>query len=144
MIYFVDEDLAYAKEFTVPLILRGYEVKVLENADQALNTLEQAQDVQLVIVDVMLATGEIGVSQFTADDTEGFLKTGLTLIEYLTERRGDIFPRKFVVLTAASESSLISTIERMCRKSGITVLWKSDYRRPADLADKLVELIRVG
>lgn len=141
MIYFVDEDVAYAKEFSVPLILRGYEVKIISNADNAFEILENADDVQLAIIDIMLATASAEKSRFTADETDSFLKTGLLLMAYLNDKRRDVYPERFVVLTAASQPRLVNEIRQTCKDMGVPVLRKTDYRRPANLADELIKKI---
>jgi ActR/RegA family two-component response regulator len=142
MIYFVDEDLSYARQFTVPLVLRGYEAKILLNADRALDVLSEAKDIELAIVDVMLATADARHSRFRADDTDSFLETGLALMRELNKTRPDVFPRKFAVLTAASEASLVGDIETACRKMQVPHLKKGDFKQPKALADRLVEIMQ--
>lgn len=142
MIYFVDEDLPYAKEFSVPLVMRGYDVTFLSDADTALTRLDSADDIQLVVVDIMLAVGDMATSQFRADETEGFLLTGLNLMFHLSAKRGDMFPKRFVVLTATSESIIANRLQPYCRNMDVPILRKSDFRRPAHLADKLIELLQ--
>jgi len=142
MIYFVDEDVPYAKEFTIPLIMRGYNVEILPNADLAYDALEKAADVELAIIDIMLATAEKQNSRFGADETAGFLKTGLLLMNYLSDRRPNLFPKRFVVLTAAGDAGLLREINGQCRTIGVTVLRKSDFRKPSGLADRIIELIK--
>jgi len=141
MIYFVDEDVPYAKEFSLPLILRGFEVKIISNADKAIEVLETAENIQLVVLDIMLATGDAKTSKFSAGDTENFLTTGLLVIEYLSNVRSSIFPKTVVVLSSAGKVNLVSEITRVCHDAKIQYLKKSDYKRPADLADDLLKIL---
>jgi ActR/RegA family two-component response regulator len=142
MIFLVDEDQTYGETFTMPLVMRGFDVKILGNADKALNELSEARNVELVIVDIMLATAPRSQSKFGVGETNGLLLTGLVLLRRLRQIREDIFPGKFVVLTAASEPGLVSTISSTCSDLDVPVLWKGDYKRPANLADRLVGIMR--
>lgn len=142
MIYFVEEDVPYAKEFSVPLILRGYDVEILPDADTALARLDRATDIELVVIDIMLATRDAVNSQFKPDETDGFLLTGLNLMFHLSAKRGDIFPRRFVVLTAASELTISNRLVGVCRNMRVPILRKGDYRRPKLLADELIYIMQ--
>lgn len=141
MIYFVDEDVQYAREFSVPLVLRNLEVKILSDADAAYNTLESATNVDCVIVDIMLATGDAGASRFSSAETDGFLRTGILLMSYLSNCRPTLFPHRFVVLSAAG-TSLMLDVKKYCLEQRITVLRKSDFRDPSALADELQKIMK--
>lgn len=142
MIYFVDEDVPYAKEFQIPLIMRGYKVDILPNADLAYDALESSDNIELAVIDIMLATAEKEKSRFGADESAGFLKTGLLLMNFLNSKRPEIFPKRFVVLTAAGDAGLLREIESQCRVMGVPVLRKSHFRKPSALAEKLLGLLR--
>ena len=143
MIYFVDEDVQYARELCVPLQMRGYETKIIENADLAYEELERAEDVQLAIIDIMLATNGAETSRFSAADTDDFLETGLLLMRYLSAARDNLFPNRFVVLTAAG-AVLIQKISLECNEMGVEVLKKGDFRDPSTLADSIEEILKHG
>tara|TARA_R110002051_G_C8630143_1_gene484651 strand:+ start:568 stop:1005 length:438 start_codon:yes stop_codon:yes gene_type:complete len=136
MIYFVDEDIQYSREFSVPLQMRGHQLSILPNADVAYDTLENADDIDLVIVDIMLATGDVQTSRFSSSDTDGFLETGLLLMRYLSDLRPEYFPRKFVVLTAAG-AKLIQRVNSVCVDLDVPVLKKGDFRVPSTLANSI-------
>jgi hypothetical protein len=142
MIYFVDEDVPYIQEYSVPLKLRNRSVSILANADLAYDTLETASDVELAVIDIMLATGSKETSRFSRAASEDFLKTGILLIHYLTDLRPQLFPKKFVVLTAASDHRLLRSVRECCDPLNIEILRKMDYSSPAKLAQKIESLIR--
>ncbi|NYI28218.1 hypothetical protein [Sulfitobacter geojensis] len=125
----------------MPLRLRNRSVDSLPNADIAYETLEKANDVELAVIDIMLATEDKGVSKFSRTETEDFLKTGLLLIDYLANARPDVFPRRFVVLTAASDRKLLKAIRDRCGPRKIEILRKMDYSSPVSLADKIESLL---
>lgn len=141
VIYFIDEDVPYVTEYSVPLKLRNKAVQILPNADLAYNVLETANDIELAVVDIMLATEAKEVSRFGRVETEDFLRTGLLLIEFLTDLRPEVFPHRLVVLTAASDYKLLKSIRDTCEPKNIEILRKMDYSSPTKLADKIQSLI---
>ncbi len=86
MIYFVDEDMNELEPFAIELMNRGYEVSMIGDADEAFSALIDAKAIDAVILDVMLATKENGVSQYNAVDTNNFITTGLSLLDDLVEQ----------------------------------------------------------
>ena len=141
MIYFVDEDREYLQEFTVPLKLRGHEVETVLDADDAFEILEKVEDAEIVVIDIMLATDTSNKSRFNRADTDDFMQTGLLLMRYLMDARPDLFPKKFVVLTAASQAKLLKAIGDFCPRHKIEVMRKTDYPSPVELADKIESLL---
>lgn len=141
VIYFVDEDVPYIQEYSVPLKLRNRSVCILSNADIAYRTLEMANDVELAVIDIMLATESKESSKFSRAESEDFLKTGILLIQYLNDLRPRLFPKNFVVLTAASDRRLLKSIRDCCDPLNIEILRKMDYSSPAKLANKIESLI---
>ena len=140
MIYFVDDDVNQMRAYRDELEEHGYEVKALRNADIALDHLEQAVDIELIILDVMLGAKEKSSSRFDAEDTEGFLITGLILLDKLMEQQHIKTNRTLIIFSMAHQVSVINKIEKQVEKYGINYLRKYDYADPYEFCKKLSEL----
>ncbi len=129
MIYFVDEDVMQIETFKIELILMGYEVNNLLDADEAFNVLSKADaKLELAIIDVMLAADiDSERSKYNRDRTEDYLKTGLCLLDDLKNARPDIFPRKAVLFSMASDLQLLQTIRKISMDYGIPFFDKNKF-----------------
>lgn len=125
-IYFVDEDYLKFVAFIIELEYRGYKVAPISDAGRAFETLSTASDIELAVVDIMLA-GTPGDTHFGEDRTDGFLTTGLILVEDLSKARPDVFPQRCVLFTNASTSAVLGPAKLLHERTGVPVLRKSDY-----------------
>lgn len=133
-IYFVDEDYAKLYALIVELEFRGYTVVPIGDADRAYDALATAPDVELAIIDVMLAAGE-GASNYWEGRTDGGRVTGLVLLEDLKRARPDIFPRRAALLTAASTHQLINQVRQSSQLNHVPIWQKGEMSSPKEFGD---------
>ncbi len=145
MIYFIDEDYrklrALASELTT---FHGFETKIIRDADSAFRELSDvnASDVDLVIIDVMLAVKADGkASRYSREDTDDFHQTGIALLDDLALVNPSVFPRKSVYFTHASSGDLVKAISTSANKHGIKMLKKKDYDTAYDFGKEIVAII---
>ncbi|HWD19121.1 MAG TPA: hypothetical protein VHB20_07565 [Verrucomicrobiae bacterium] len=144
MIYFVDEDVAQLRPFRAELIYRGYNVKILTDADLAFATLSGAQPeaIQLAIIDVMLATAtDELVSRYSRSDTNNFHQTGLILLEDLVKSNAAVFPKHAVFLTHATNDALFARIKMVADKHNMPLLRKRDFESALAFGDKIQAIL---
>jgi ActR/RegA family two-component response regulator len=141
LIYLVDEDVSQLSAFADELRFRGYNVKQIENADDAYSWLVAAQDVQLVIIDVMLGTLDPDTSRFSRDKTLDFLTTGLALIKDLVDHDPDKFKHKLVLFTMTSTPNLVMEVQHASQEYHAPFLRKRDYVSPYSFGTKIEEIL---
>ncbi len=146
MIYFVDEDINETEPFAIELQNRGYKTTILCNADEAFSALINANDIEAVILDVMLATSEEGNSRYNAVETENFITTGLSLLDDLVdqfkEREDNAIPDKVILFSAAQRKWVVDMIITKASHYQIEYLDKKFYDDTFIFADKIVEIIK--
>lgn len=140
MIYFVDDDVNQMRPFRDELEEQGYQITTLRNADEALKCLEQANDIELVITDVMIGTAPSEDSRFTSEETENFLITGLILIDKLMKNHATQLKNHLIIFSMGHQSFVVEKIEEIVKKYNIQYLRKSDYADPYEFCKKLAEL----
>jgi CheY-like chemotaxis protein len=158
MIYFVDDDVNQMRPFREELQANGYEVTELRNADEALDCLKKANDIELIIMDVMLGTGPKETSKFSMEETNGFLTTGLILIDRLTDffsglissdpliKHKDLgaLKNRLVIFSMTHQQEVIKEITKRVEKNNINHLRKSDYADPYDFYTTLINITHLG
>lgn len=146
MIYFVDEDINELEPFAIELKNRGYEITILSDADEAFSVLINANDIEAIILDVMLATAEDDKSRYNAVDTNNFATTGLTLLDDLAtqykEKGDDTIPKKVIIFSAAQQGWIVNKIESKSKKHVIEYLDKKTYDDTFTFADKIEEIMK--
>jgi len=142
MIYFVDEDSTQLTPYIVELELRGYQVVPIDNADDAYKVLSGASDIQLVILDIMLAAGPSGTSRFSRERTHDFILTGLALLEDLNNTNAAHFPRRVVVFSMANQDWVVNDIRKAAEQYQIAYLQKRDYPSPFGFGEKIAEILK--
>ena len=140
MIYFVDDDVNQMRPFRDELEINGYQVTALRNADEALDCLEKADDIELIIMDVMIGTGPMKTSRFNAEETENVLKTGLVLVDKLMKEHANHLQKRLIIFSMAHQLYLREEIEKTKNIHKVEYLCKSDYADPYDFCKKLAEL----
>lgn len=140
MIYFVDDDVNQMRPFRDELEEQGYQITTLRNADEALKCLEQANDIDLVITDVMIGTAPSEDSCFSREETEDFLITGLVLIDKLMKNHAKKLNQNIMIFSMAHQGLVVEKIDDTARKYDIQYLRKSDYADPYEFCKKLAEL----
>jgi len=141
--YFVDEDARAFSAWMTELEMRGFDTKVLWNADEAFAHLERVTvaDVDLVVVDVMLAVSESTQTRFTPERTDGYLETGLRLLEDLSVANPSVFPMCAVFLTnTASQSTLAETL-RVGKVLNVPVWSKAQFVSPVEFGDSVAQRV---
>lgn len=145
MIYFVDEDVNETEPYVYHMQSLGFKTRVLENADDAFDCLVKAQDIEVIILDVMLAARVSGSSRFDASSTNNFVTTGLKLLEDLVQQRGDdgsnAIPQKIILFSAAARPEVVNLISSARDTYKIVYLNKLDYDEVGEFADIVLSII---
>lgn len=144
MIYLVDEDVNQLSAFAEELRFRGYNVLQIDNADSAFDCLTTAQDVELVIVDVMLGTADPEISRFSREKTTDFLTTGLALLEDLFLVDGSKFRNKIILFSMTSTPNLVQAVQRASTLYAAPFLRKRDYVSPYSFGEKIHAFLNDG
>lgn len=139
MIYFVDEDVALTEAWRAAVALKGHEVSPIEWVEDAEEILLVADDIDLVVVDVMLAQ-RASTEAYAPHVVPGSgLAVGLTLVERLIAARPDIFPGSVVLWTHVRNESILAQCRSKKNDWAVEFIRKRDYRSPAKFA-ALVEV----
>jgi len=143
MIYFVDEDYRKLRSLSSELTFNGYQTEIIRDADTAYSQLCNVADneVDLVIIDVMLAVKSNGSSRYSREQTEEYHKTGICLLEDLVLTNPSVFPRKAIFLSHASSAELVAEIKAAESKYGVKYLRKADYDTAYHFGLEVVEII---
>lgn len=145
MIYFVDEDVNETEPYAYHMNYLGYKTTIIDNADDAFHILINAQDIEAIVLDVMLATKQSADSMFRAIDTNNFVTTGLKLLEELTDQLQNHdnvkIPKKVILFSAATRQEIVNQITQSKERYGVEYLNKLDYDDVDDFADKIMEVI---
>ncbi len=143
MIYFVDEDVRYLEAFVVELECRGHKVRVLDDADVGFKELTGAADIDIALIDIMLAVEQDPhKSRYKIESEEEELTTGLAFLDDLVVQRPDVFPQKAAVLTCAREPWLVTRIKHVCGKHKIPLLNKDNFASSLEFAEQIEEIIQ--
>jgi CheY-like chemotaxis protein len=149
VIYFVDEETGGMSAYPVALMIKGHPVKTIPDATRALALLQEADRIDLVIIDVMLARGFDPSQSFRPDQTGRGLQTGLRLLDLLCEKRPDSFPSRAALLSAATDEQLVTTIKRASEQFEIPYWRKEDFKVTRDFCRAVTDhlesfAVRVG
>ncbi len=144
MIYLVDEDVNQLSAFAEELRFRGFDVLQIDNADSAFDCLLAAQDIELVIVDVMLGTADPEISRFSRERTTDFLTTGLALLDDLFLVDGQKFKSKILLFSMTSTPTLLQAVQRASSQYGAPFLRKRDYVSPYAFGEKVQAFLGSG
>ncbi|MDH4148115.1 MAG: hypothetical protein OEY23_23405 [Acidimicrobiia bacterium] len=143
MIYFVDEDHARFDAWIQELrVFRNLEVEVFADADTAFGQLSERDDVQLAILDIMLSAGSPTSARFSEARTDGYLETGLKLLDDLAEVRGDVFPRRAILLTNTVNASTLRAAQLCAGRHNVPVWKKSNIDSPLQFGDQIEDRLR--
>jgi hypothetical protein len=137
MIFFVDEDMGECSPYSIALGMQNFTVTTLPDASVALADLRVASDVELVFIDVMLARGSDPDGLFTSELTGRGLQTGLRLLDSLVDHNDKVFPRRAVLLSAATDNELVKSIEAHGRHHGVPFWRKTDFATTSDFVRKV-------
>ena len=139
-VYFVDEDYPKYQAWLEELRYRKRRVCPIGNADDAYAVLIAADDIELVIIDVMLSASPTGSSQFTRARTDDFLETGLALLEDLAAHRPEVFPQRAVLLTNTINRDTFRAARECAGRHKVILLEKSVIVSPFDFGDRIESL----
>lgn len=103
MIFFVDDDRRYIKDYVEEIESRNYFVMHEHNIDDAFKlVVKHIQDIQILVVDMMMPPGDI----LDERDNENGKRTGILFVKKLEEEVGEIkFP--LIVFTHVNIENLI-------------------------------------
>ncbi len=127
MIFFVDDDRRYIKDYVEEVESRNYYVKHEHNIDNAFKLVtEHSQDIQLLVMDIMMPSGKL----LNERDNENGKRAGILFIKAIEERIGEInFP--LIIFTHVSIDNLDDRYQKY---------QKEDYT-PSEFADKIEQII---
>jgi len=142
MIFLIDEDETQVRPFKTELEIRGLKVISILSADAALHSLKKRTDIDLAIIDVMLAADTNGdTKDFSRENTKDFKTTGLRLLERLVELNPTVFPNRAVLFSMATTAEMVSEIKIECGKFGVEFLRKAEFASPLEFGDKIEEIL---
>jgi hypothetical protein len=145
MIFFIDEDSAAFRAWTSELRLRGLQVECLWNANEAFDRLykiEQAE-VQLVIIDVMLAVEDVDDDRFSLERTYENLETGRCLLDDLIDQNPAVFPDRAVLLTNTINEKILRAAVKKSSRHKVPLWKKANIYSPVDFGDLVTNQIQV-
>ncbi len=140
-VYLVDEDYYKFEAWILELELRGYQVQAIGDADRAYEILCDADDVELIIIDVMLSSRPDESSRYPEDRTDDNLITGLVLVKDLLGVRRDVVPSRTALLTNTSNDDTWAEAEGLADDLGIRLLEKNEFPSAMQFGDAVVELV---
>ena len=97
--------------------------------------------IELILLDIMLATGDAETSRYDRESTEDFLKTGLLLMEDLELSCPHLMPSKIAIFSMGSQDWLVAKIREAASKYSIPYLRKRDYPSPFQFGIKVEEIL---
>lgn len=139
----MDEDCAAYESWVAELELRGYQVTVLRSANDAWNLLWKTDvaQIELAIIDVMLAVEDTTDSRFSHQITDGYLEAGLRLLENLAEQNGSAFPRRAALLTNTLNEKTLGAAHRVSKQFEIPLWDKRRIMSPMEFGDIVQDAI---
>lgn len=144
MVYFIDEDIGQAEAWAAILGVKGYDTQVIGDAESALRHFAKCDDVELVIIDVMLAGSADGTgTHFRRDETDDFQMTGVILLDELVKLRGDIFPISAVLLSQNVKREIVQRIEGSALHHCIPFWRKAEFNDITEFYVKAVAQMEV-
>jgi hypothetical protein len=140
VIYYVDEEFNRNRSKIRYLGLKGLAVRYLPNAEVAWDAIYEATDIELIIVDVMLAAG----SRYGRAETNGFLTTGLSLVADLLQQKTALQPSRILLFSAATRADITSEIQKLVNERGVRYARKTDFDTPQAFASYVQDLVTGG
>jgi len=137
MIFFIDEDSAAFRAWTSEMRMRKLEVECLWNANQAFRKLCEISpdEVELVIIDVMLAVEDVEDEQFSFERTYEYRETGLCLLDDLVVQNPEVFPRRAVLLTNTINEKTFREAKKTSKRHDVPLWEKSRISSPVKFGD---------
>jgi hypothetical protein len=139
VIYMVDEDLSAFGAWISELQLRKHTVKCLWNANEAFNCLCEIgpMDVQLVVIDVMLAVEDVDDERFSPERTDGYQETGLCLLDELVDQNPSVFPKHAVLLTNTVSERTLKEARKSSTRHQVPLWKKATISSPVEFGDRV-------
>ncbi len=129
----VDDDAIAIRPFLQELEISGIEVELLINADECFDYGINNSEVDLYIIDVMLATEDMDNSRYNSDNTMNFLLTGCALARDL---RSHGIETPVIFFTQMANAELLKEINNQARDIGnCAFLSKSNMAATFDFRD---------
>jgi CheY-like chemotaxis protein len=105
--------------------IRGYEVEALRNAELALAALTVADDIELVLIDVMLNNAiDAGADRVGA--TSRPVETGLALLDQLIKDAPHAFPDRALLLSHTTDKKALARAKKMQSEFGVELIRKAN------------------
>lgn len=137
MIFIVDEDVIQMSSLKTEFEIRGYDVTIIDNADDAWNTIININDIEAIIIDVMLAA-KPSLSRYDCEKTQDYTITGIVLAEDFLLEYHDKYNGKIIYLSHTNENGLLTEIHKSSKKNTIPFFRKRDYTSDLALAENIL------
>lgn len=143
MIYFVDEDYPAFESWMAELRFRDFEVKPIRSADVAFSRLWNASrdEIDLTIIDVMLAVEDADHPQFSAERSNNYHITGLLLLDDLVAQNPNVFPSRAVLLTNTISDSIAREAVKSANRYDVPLWDKRKIASPVHFGDMVQGLL---
>lgn len=130
MILFIDDEPHYIRPYIQAFELKGFDVKVVNNVDEAWEIIESSQkDILAIIIDIMMPPGKL----FDLESTKQGLRTGEAFIAKLKDLDEGM---PVVVLTNAEKSELRHIYHQNC------LIFLKKETNPWGLVEKVSDMKR--
>lgn len=140
MIIIVDEDIIQMGSLKTEFELRGYSSLIIPNADEAWETLIRTDEIEVVIIDIMLAARS-HQSRYDREKSQDYTTTGICLAHELLDQFEPKFSRKLVYLSHTNENGIIDQIEKSSSERNVPFFRKHDYSSDMKLAEDILNII---
>ncbi len=123
--------------------MRKLAVECLWNANQAFRKLCEIgpDEVELVIIDVMLAVEDVDDEQFSFERTYEYRETGLCLLDDLAVQNPEVFPRRAVLLTNTINEKTFREAKKTSKRHDVPLWEKSRISSPVKFGDLVLDQI---
>jgi len=141
MIYIIDEDKIQMSSLRTEFEIRGYNVQIIPNADDAWDVISSIgkNDIELLIIDIMLAAKPSLKSRFDRQKTLDYTITGICLAESLLTDFLEKCENKIIYLSHTSENGLINSIIKSSEMNKIPFFRKHLYSSDLQLAKDILD-----
>lgn len=144
-IVFVDDDNAHCKVWMDILRSKGLACRIIRDATEAYDYLVEADDLGVVVLDIMLSARHPGRQQrYSAEQTNDYMTTGLVLFNEVSSLRGDRFSKKVILFTHTDKKLTITKARGIAKEHGINFIRKKELNGPYDMIARVLAAYNGG
>ena len=118
---------------------RGYTTELYRRGpDEAFETLAKEKRTGLVIIQSEIGVANSQGSEYTRENTDGGLTSGLVLLEKLIQANSDKFPQHAVIYSYCNpEGDIGKKIKMASRRFGVPIWHRSEFVTPYEFGEKV-------